>query len=127
MNNTLEAKVEAKDGEEDDEPRKIKILNNLNFSTSYNIAADSLNWSPLRMTAGTQMLKNKLAVNLIASMDPYALNANGRRINVYNINNGGSLFRLTNANLTANYSISSKDLGKDKDDKGKSNSTGDQC
>jgi hypothetical protein len=76
------------------------------------------------MTAGTQMLKNKLAVNVVASMDPYALNANGRRINIYNINNGGSLFRLTNANLTANYSISSKDLGKNKDDKDKSNSTG---
>ena len=56
-------------------------------------------------------------------MDPYALNANGRRINIYNINNGGSLFRLTNANLTANYSISSKDLGKNKEEKGKSNSS----
>ncbi|MGB5323638.1 putative LPS assembly protein LptD [Lutimonas sp.] len=124
LNNTLEAKVDSKDADPDDEPKKIKILNNLNFSTSYNIAADSLNWSPLRMSAGTQMLKNKLAVNLIAAMDPYAINANGRRINVYNINNGGSLFRLTNANLTANYSISSKDIGKNKEDKGGSNATG---
>ena len=122
LNNTLEAKVAAKEGEEDDEPRKIKILNNLNFSTSYNMAADSLNWSPLRMTAGTQMLKNKLNVNLNASMDPYALNANGRRINEFNINNGGSLLRLTNANFTANYTISSKELGKDKKGGGKNGS-----
>ena len=57
-----------------------------------------------------------------ASLDPYALNANGTRIDVYNINNGGSLFRLTSANFTANYSISSKDLGKNKDDKGSSKS-----
>ncbi len=122
LNNTLEAKVAEKDGEPDDKPRKIKILNNLNFSTSYNMAADSLNWSPLRMTAGTQMLKNKLNVNLNASMDPYALNANGTRINKFNIDNGGSLLRLTNANFTANYSISSKDLGKDKKDSGSSGS-----
>jgi hypothetical protein len=112
LNNTLEAKVASKDPD-DDEPRKIKILNNLNLSTSYNIAADSLNWSPLRMTAGTQILKNKLGINLNASFDPYALNANGSRIGIYNINNGGSLLRFTNANLTANYSITSKDIGKD--------------
>ena len=78
----------------------------------------------MRMTAGTQLLKNKLAINVNASMDPYAINANGRRIDVFNINNGGSLFRLTNANLSANYSISSKDIGKNKDEKGKSNSGG---
>jgi hypothetical protein len=35
------------------------------------------------------------------------------RINIYNINNGGSLFRMTSANLTMNYSISSEN-GKNK-------------
>ena len=70
------------------------------------------------MTAGTSMLKKQLAVNLNASFDPYALNANGTRINTYNINNGGSLFRITNANLSANYSISSKEIGKNKESKG---------
>ena len=113
LNNTLEAKMASKDPDEE-EPEKVKLLNNLNLSTSYNIAADSLNWSPLRMTAGTQILNNKLGLNLNASFDPYAINANGRRINVFNINNGGSLFRFTNANFTANYSISSKDLDKKK-------------
>ena len=113
VNNTLEAKVASKDPDEE-EPRKVTLLNNLNLSTNYNIAADSLQWSPLRMTAGTQMLDNKLSINLNASLDPYAINANGTRINTFNIENGGSLFRLTNANLTANYSISSKDFDKDK-------------
>ena len=32
-----------------------------------------------------------------------------RKINTFNINNGGSLFRLTNAGITMNYSLSSKD------------------
>ena len=67
------------------------------------------------MTAGTQILKNKLGINLNASFDPYALNANGQRVNIYNINNGGSLLRWTSANLTANYSISSKEIGKNKE------------
>ena len=109
LNNTLEAKIASKDPDEE-EPKKVQLLNNLNLSTSYNIAADSLNWSPLRMTAGTQILNNKLGINVNASFDPYAINANGRRIDVFNIDNGGSLFRITNANFTANYSISSKEL-----------------
>lgn len=112
INNTLEAKVASKDPDEE-EPKKVTILNNLNLSTSYNIAADSLNWSPLRMTAGTQILKNKMGLNFNASFDPYAINANGRRINVYNINNGGSLLRFTNASFTMNYALSSRDLGKE--------------
>jgi hypothetical protein len=35
-----------------------------------------------------------------------AIDNSGNRINIYNINNGGSLFRMTSANLTMNYSIS---------------------
>ena len=45
------------------------------------------------------------------TLDPYAIDSNnGSRINTANINNGGSLFRLTRANLTANYAFSSKDF-----------------
>jgi hypothetical protein len=43
-------------------------------------------------------------------MDPYTLNNSNQRINKLNINNGGSLLRLTSANLTLNYGISSKDF-----------------
>ena len=114
LNNTLEAKVASKDSSKEDEFKKINLLNNLNFSTSYNMAADSLRWSPLRMNAGTQLLNNKLNINVNATMDPYAINANGTKINTFNINNGGSLFRLTNASLTSNYSIKSSEFGKNK-------------
>jgi hypothetical protein len=41
-------------------------------------------------------------------LDPYALDNNNNKINKFNIDNGGSLFRLTSANLTMNYSLSSK-------------------
>ena len=116
LNNTLEAKVASKDSSKDDESKKINLLNNLNFSTSYNMAADSLRWSPLRMNAGTQLLNNKLNINVNATMDPYAINANGTKINTFNINNGGSLFRLTSASLTSNYSIKSSEFGKNKKD-----------
>jgi len=111
VSNNLEAKVRDRDSTAT-EPKKIIILNNLNFSTSYNFAGDSLQWSPVRMSGGTQLFKNKMSVNFGATLDPYALNNNNRRANEFNINNGGSLFRLTGANLNASWSFSSKD-GKD--------------
>jgi hypothetical protein len=107
LNNNLEAKLRKKDSTEK-EAKKIILLNNLNFSSSYNMAADSLKWSPVNVSAGTKLLDNKLSVNVRANLDPYALDINGKRINTFNINNGGSLFRLTNAGLTMNYSLTNK-------------------
>ena len=121
INNTLEAKVMSKDSTET-EAKKINILKNLNFSTSYNIAADSLQWSPVRVTAGTAILNNKLNLNASASLDPYALSASGTRINTYNINNGGTLFRMTAANLSASYSLSNETFKKKKPGEKKSTS-----
>lgn len=117
--NTLEAKVKSKDSTQT-EARKVTLLNNLNFSTSYNMASDSMRWNPVRMSAGTFLFDKKMQVNFNATLDPYALSINGTRINTANIKNGGSLFRLTNAGLTMNYSFSSKDTGK-KDNKQEKN------
>ncbi|PHS54781.1 MAG: hypothetical protein COB01_00510 [Lutibacter sp.] len=116
LNNTFEAKMMSKDSTKV-EPENITLINNLNFSTSYNMAADSLKWSPVRMTAGTDFFNKKLKVNLNATLDPYAITASGAKINTFNINNGGSLFRLTSASLTMNYNLSSKKSNKQKNSK----------
>ncbi|WP_317193377.1 putative LPS assembly protein LptD [Polaribacter sp. BAL334] len=110
LNNVLEAKVAPKDPDSDDEDEKIMLLNNLNFNTSYNIAADSLRWSNVSFSAGTRLFKDKLALNINGSLDPYQVNDEGQRINKFN----PGIFRLTNANMTMNYSISSTDLDKNK-------------
>lgn len=107
VGNNFEAKVRDKDTTAT-EPKKIILLNNLNFSTSYNFAADSLRWSPMRVTGGTSILNDKMSINFGATLDPYALDNNNRRINTYNIDNGGSLFRLTTANINMSYTLSSK-------------------
>ncbi|RYJ51168.1 LPS-assembly protein LptD [Flavobacterium petrolei] len=113
LSNTFEAKVTDKDSTKV-EPKKIMLLNNLNLSTSYNLDADgvtSLAFSPIRVSGGTTLLDNKMNVNFGATLDPYAIDNSGNRINVFNIDNGGSLFRMTSSNMTLNYSLSSK--GKD--------------
>ena len=119
LNNNLEAKVLDKESD-DEELKKVVLLNNLNFSTSYNLAADSLKLSPVRMTGGTQLFKNKMNINFGATLDPYALNENNVRINEFQISNGGGLFRLTSANLTFNYAFSSSSLDKDSGKNGSS-------
>ena len=113
LSNTFEAKVTEKDSTKL-EAKKIMLINNLNFSTNYNLSADSLRLAPVRLTGGTNILDNKMNINFGATLDPYA-NVGGRRIDVFNIENGGSLFRLTSANMTVNYSFSNRDGGeKDK-------------
>ncbi|MDP4600430.1 MAG: putative LPS assembly protein LptD [Polaribacter sp.] len=110
LNNVLEAKVAPKDPDSDEEDEKIMLLNNLNFNTSYNIASDSLRWSNVSFSAGTRLLKDKLALNFNGSLDPYQVNDKGQKINKFN----PGIFRLTNANMTMNYSISSTDFDKSK-------------
>ena len=61
----------------------------------------------MRVTGGTQLFDKKMNVNFGATLDPYALDNNNRKINTFNINNGGSLFRLTSANLNISYALSS--------------------
>ena len=106
LGNNFEAKVRDKDTTAK-EAKKVILLNNLNFSTSHNFAADSLRWSPIRASTGLSLLKNKMDINIGATLDPYALNENKTRINTYNILNGGGLLRLTSANVNMGYSISS--------------------
>jgi hypothetical protein len=108
LSNTFEAKIRDRDTTAL-EPKKVTLLSNLNFSTAYNLAGDSLQWSPLQFSGSIPIIP-KLDFNFSGTLDPYALDNNNQKIDVFNINNGGSLFRLTNANVSINYSFSSKDF-----------------
>jgi hypothetical protein len=107
VNNVLEAKVASKDSTSV-EDKKITLLNNLDFSTSYNIAGDSLRWSPVSINAGTRFFNDKLSLNLGAILDPYQVNSIGNRIDKFN----KGIFRLTSANMSVNFTLSSKDFEK---------------
>ncbi len=123
LKNVFEAKMKDKDSTKT-EYKKLKLLNNLDFRTSYNLEADSLKWTPLSLGASTILFK-KMNINMSATLDPYAITASGRRVNTFNINNGGSLFRLTDANLTASYNLSNETFKKNKNTETDSNTTDD--
>ena len=114
--NTFEAKMKQKDSTET-QPKKVMLLNSLNFSSNYNVITKQ--FSPINVTGGTAIFNGKLGINFGATLNPYAIDNNGRQMEKWNIDNGGSLFRLTNANISTNYSFSNKDKQDKKGDKNK--------
>ena len=110
IQNSLEAKVKPKDSTET-ELKKIKLLNNLNISTSYNLAAEQFKLSPIRVSTGFDIAQG-FKVNTGATFDAYALDENNQRINTFNVKNGGGLLRLTSANLSTQYSINNNTFKK---------------
>ena len=114
ISNLLEAKVRDRDSTAT-KPKKITLIKNLNISTSYNFSADEFQLAPIRMTAGFDMIQNKLGMNLGATLDPYALDENNVRIPELNVNTGGGLLRLTSLNANFDFNISSEFLKSKRD------------
>ncbi len=105
LDNNIEAKIRtANDTTGLEDMKKVKILESLKFSTSYNMFADSLNWSPIRMTGRTKIFNKRLDLNFNGTVDPYKLNTNGTS----KIDEFGP--RLTQASIDVGFSLSSKDL-----------------
>ena len=123
LKNTLEMKVKSDSTEEGS--KKIKLLENLNFNTSYNMASNDFKWSPLRVTGGTSFFDRNMSVNFNATFDPYALVEDDDGIYVrvpeFNFDHNDGLFRMTNAGVTVNYRFTSK---KDSKSKKKNNTNG---
>lgn len=115
LSNNFEAKVTSKDTL-NPEPKKVKILNNLNLSTSYNLNAKEFHLAPIRINTGASVFKDKVSINMAATMDPYGVDENNTRINTFHIKNGGGLARLTSANVNIGFSLSNKDFIKKEDD-----------
>jgi hypothetical protein len=121
VQNNIEAKVRDRDTTKTD-LKKVQLLKSLNFNTAYNLAGDSLNWSPLQIR-GVIPITKSVDLNLDANLDPYALDAANRRIDQFNINNGGSLFRLTRAGARVSFKLSNTDFELDDEDEGETKLT----
>ena len=109
--NNLEAKILKTQDPMAEEPKnpkdkyeKIKLIDQLNLTGSYNFLADSMRLSNINVTASTTIF-GKLGLNANCSLDPYAINETGRRINTLNVLKTGRPARLTNASASLSYSI----------------------
>ncbi len=99
LQNNLEAKYLSKsDSTGSRETKKMKILENLRASTSYNLMADSLNLSNISISARTTLYKNT-SVQYSGTFDPYDISSTGQRINKYRISGSGPWLRANNHNV----------------------------
>ncbi len=104
--NNIEMKVRDP-RDPDAEARKVKLLDRLNFSTSYNVYADSMNWSTINMTGNTALFDNKVRINFNAVMDPYAVDDNFRRYNASEWSVNRRPGRITRAGLSLTMGLRS--------------------
>ncbi|MFI3322902.1 MAG: putative LPS assembly protein LptD [Rikenellaceae bacterium] len=103
VGNTLEMKVRNRADTVGE--KKIKLIESLSASSSYNFLADSLNLSPFSVSFRTTLFKS-LGLNISSTFDPYGLDGDGNKINTYSIKQG-KLARLTSMGFSFGYSFRS--------------------
>ncbi|MDD6209607.1 MAG: putative LPS assembly protein LptD [Bacteroidales bacterium] len=122
VQNNIEAKVAS--SKDSTGFKIVSLIDNLQLGMSYNMAADSLNWSNLSATLRLKLLKNT-AFSISGSFDPYTyrLNSDGKpyKANVPRWKAGKGFARLQTTSTSFSYTLDqntlSKWFGKDKDKK----------
>lgn len=119
LNNNLEMKIKQKnDSTGEYQSKKISLIDALALSTSYNIAADSLNWSNINANLRLKLTK-QFTLNLNGVFDPYRLGFNeyGSLVHINELRwNHGHFPRLINASTSFSYSFSNQTFSKKKKD-----------
>jgi lipopolysaccharide export system protein LptA len=119
LGNNLEMKVR---GEKDTVDRKVSLLNSLSIGSSYNLAADSFKLSSFSFSANTNVLNDKINLNVSAAIDPYqykllSIADDGailqRKVDRYVWKDRRSLGQISSANFAFSTNLSPK--GRDKD------------
>ena len=108
LGNNFEAKVRDLKDTTGTGTKKIKLIDNLNFTTGYNFLAEQFKMSNVGVTMNTSIF-GKLGINANANFDPYAMEVKNNsvvRVNKFAITQGQGLLRLNNASVSLSYSLS---------------------
>ncbi len=110
LGNNFEAKVRDLSDTTGTGTKKIKLIDQLNFSTGYNFLAEEYKMNNIGVTMSTNVF-GKVGISANTNLDPYAIlldeqNKSGKRINEFAITKGQGLARMTNASVSLSYSLS---------------------
>jgi len=111
LSNNLELKVRPKN-DTTGTPKKIKLIENLNFSANYNPFKDDKRWSNINMTGSTRLFENKINLRLNSSFSPYTLDSLGRETILYLLKESRKIARLIRAGIDVSISFRSAAGGK---------------
>ncbi|GIV32037.1 MAG: organic solvent tolerance protein OstA [Saprospiraceae bacterium] len=103
ISNLFEAKWQ---GRRDTVARKIPLFRSISVSGNYNFAADSLQWSPVRISGNTGLFNGISDFRFGITFDPYDRNPKtGARINTLYLDSRGKLLRLSDWDFTLSTNL----------------------
>ena len=106
LDNNLQMKVRTK-SDSAGGTKNVTLIDGLSFTGSYNLAADSFNWSDVGVNFRTNIL-DKINISANALLDPYGIqNATGNRRRETLLGTGAGVARLRNASVSASASFRS--------------------
>jgi len=80
IDNNLQMKVRNKKDTGENAVKKVTLIDGLSINGSYNLVADSFALSDFSVNARSSLFNNKLSVTAGAQIDPYDVDATGRRL-----------------------------------------------
>ncbi|OZA56222.1 MAG: hypothetical protein B7X75_06630, partial [Sphingobacteriales bacterium 39-40-5] len=105
FDNNIEAKVKST-ADSSKNSVNIPILQSLTFSGNYNFAAENFKLSTIGFSGRTAFFKEKIGINFYGTLDPYAIDKDGYRIDEFALKSG-KIARLTNFGLSTDFSFNS--------------------
>ncbi len=106
LNNNLQLKVRTK-SDSAGGTKNVTLIDGLSLNGSYNLAADSFQWSDVGLQFRTNIL-DKINISANALLDPYGIqNATGNRRRTPLIERGAGLARLRSATVSMSASFRS--------------------
>jgi len=89
---------------------KKRIFENLTFTGSYSLTADTLKWSRISTGGLFRLFKNISNLTWTVEFDPYIANENGQSINRFMIKEKGRLLRTTRLGFALNTGFSIRQM-----------------
>ena len=110
LGNNFEAKVRDLKDTTGTGTKKVKLIDNLNFSTGYNFLAEQFKMNNVGVTMNTSIF-GKLGISANANFDPYAMEVDKerktvQRVDKFAITQGQGLLRMNSASISLSYSLS---------------------
>jgi LPS-assembly protein len=110
LDNNFEMKVRSKSDTSETGTKKVKLIDGIGFTGSYNYLADSFKLSPFSLYLRSTLFGN-LNITGGATLDPYVYDSTGLRHNIYAWNDPGHKFsvgKITQGNIALSTSFKSK-------------------
>lgn len=110
VSNNLETKRVKRDSTGEVQSTNLRLIDNLSANSSYNFAADSLNFSQVSVSFSSRVLEG-IRISASANYSVYARDDNGREINTFIWNDGNKFLQPLSYSLSASTSFRGGERG----------------